>query len=64
MYVSMYRLPHICCTLVLEIHVRHEMLRVFQYIDVLMCVVHNCRLELLKSAMKHVKVIDEDRSGR
>ena len=66
LYLCMYHLPRICCTLVPEIYVRREMLRVFRYIDVLMCVIYNCmhstehqgRLELLMSA---VKIIDEDR---
>ena len=49
-----------------KIHVRPEMLRVFQYIDMLTCVIHlqfttalNCheQLELLVSAMNN---IDED----
>ena len=34
-YVSMYHLPRICRTLVPEIRVRPEMLRAFQYIEVL-----------------------------
>ena len=38
----MYHLPHVCHTLVLEIHVRPEIHRVFQYIDMLICVIHNC----------------------
>ena len=37
----MYQLPRVCCTLVSEIRVRPEMLRVFRYIDVLMCVIYN-----------------------
>ena len=65
-YLCIYRLPCICRTLVLEICVRPEILRVFRYIDVLTCVIYNCmhlteqqvRLELLVSA---VKIIDEDR---
>ena len=36
-YVSMYHLPRVCCTLVPEIRVCPEMLCVFWYIDVLMC---------------------------
>ena len=39
-YISMYHLPHICCTLVPEICVRPEMLRAFQYIDVLTCMIY------------------------
>ena len=70
MYVSiflcMYHLPRVCHTLVPEIHVRPEIIHVFQYIDVLTCVIYNCmhsneqqgRLELLVPA---VKIIDEDR---
>ena len=61
----MYHLPRVCRTLVPEIRVRPEMLCVFQYIDVLTCVIYNCtrlngqeRLELLVSAMNN---IDEDR---
>ena len=57
-YIIMYHLPRVCCTLVPEIRVCPEMLRVcpemlrvcpemlrvFQYIDVLMCtcVIYNC----------------------
>ena len=48
MYLCLYHLPSVCCTLVPEIRVHPEMLRVFWYIDV----------ELLVSAMK---IIDEDR---
>ena len=65
-YPSMYHLPRVFHTLVPEIRVRPEMLRVFQYIDVLTCVIYNSmhsteqqrRLELLVSA---VKIINEDR---
>ena len=39
MYLGLYHLPRICCTLVHEIHVHPEILCVFQYIDVLMCVI-------------------------
>ena len=35
-------LPRVCRTLVPEICVCPEMLRVFQYIDMLMCVIYNC----------------------
>ena len=41
-YLSVYHLPRVCHTLVPEIRVRPEVLRVFQYIDMLMCVVYNC----------------------
>ena len=65
MYLCMYHLPHVCRTLVPRIRVCPEMLRVFRYIDVLTCVIYNCRsteqqgqLQLLMSA---VKIIDEDR---
>ena len=66
LYLCMYHLPRICCTLVPEICVCPEMLCVFRYIDMLMCVIYNCmhstehqgRLELLVSAME---IIDEDR---
>ena len=61
-YLSMYHLPHACRTLVPKIHVRPKMLRVFQYIDVLTCVIYNCtrlngqerheRLELLVSVVQ------------
>ena len=65
-YLCMYHLPRICCTLVPEIHVRPEMLHAFRYIDVLTCIIYNCvhsteqqgRLELLMSA---VEIIDKDR---
>ena len=61
----MYHLPRVCRTLVPEICVHPEMLR----IDVLTCVIYNCtrqlngqerheRLELLVSAVNN---IDEDR---
>ena len=36
----------VCCTLVSEIRVSPEMLRVFQYIEVLTCVIYNCELLL------------------
>ena len=43
MYACMYlSLPRICRTLVPKICVCPEMLRVFQYIDVLTCVIYNC----------------------
>ena len=59
MYLSMYHLPRICCTLVPEICVCPEMLHVFQYIDVLTCMIYNYMhlteqqrgLELLVSAV-------------
>ena len=38
-YVSVYHLPCVCCTLVPDIHVCPEMLHVFRYIDV----VHDCQ---------------------
>ena len=65
MSVCMYHLPHIWCTLVPEIGVCPEMLRVFWYIAVLMCMIYNCvhsteqqrRLELLVPA---VIFINED----
>ena len=65
-FLCLYHLPRVCCTLVPEICVRPEIHRVFQYIDVLTCVMYNCmhsteqqgRLELLMYA---VKIIDEDR---
>ena len=40
LYVSNI-LPHVCRTLVPEIHVHPGMLRVFWYIDVLTCVIYN-----------------------
>ena len=43
-YLCLYHLPRICCTLVHEICVHPEMLCVFQYIDMLTCVIYNCRL--------------------
>ena len=62
----MYHLPRICCTLVPKIRVCPEILHVFRYIDVLMCVIYNCMhsteqqlnskddcLELLVSAMNN-----------
>ena len=39
--LSMHHLPLICHTLVPEIRVRPEMLHVFQYINVLMCMIYN-----------------------
>ena len=36
----MYHLPRVCRILVPEIRVRHEMLRVFWYIDMLTCVIY------------------------
>ena len=41
-YLCLYHLPCVCCTLVPEICVHPEMLRVFWYIDVLTCVIYNC----------------------
>ena len=47
MYICIYVsnilpiLPHVFHTLVLEIHVHPEMLRIFWYIDVLTCVIYN-----------------------
>ena len=40
----MYHLPRICHTLVPEIrvHTETEMVHVFQYIDMLTCVIYNC----------------------
>ena len=38
----MYDLPSVCCPLVPTICVRPKMLCVFQYIDVLSCVINNC----------------------
>ena len=55
----MYHLPCVCHTLVPKIHVRPEILLVFQYIDMLKCVVKSIhdsteqQLELL--------MINEDR---
>ena len=40
MYVSNI-FTRVCCPLIPEIRVCHEMLRVFQYIDVLTCVIYN-----------------------
>ena len=64
--VCLYHLPRVCRILVPEVYVRPEMLRVFQYIEVLTCMIYNCmhsteqqrRLELLMFAMN---IIDEDR---
>ena len=55
----MYHLPRVFRTLVPEIRVRPEMLRVFRYIDLLTCMIYNCihsteqqgQLELLMSAV-------------
>ena len=41
-YVSMYHLLRVCRTLVPEIRVCPEMLRVFRYINVITCVIYNC----------------------
>ena len=41
-YLCMYHLPYVCCTLVPKICVLPEMLDVFWYIDVLMCMIYNC----------------------
>ena len=63
----MYHLPRVCRTLVPEIRVRPEILRVFQYIDVLTCVIYNTRLngqerhERLELLVSAVNNIDEDR---
>ena len=42
--LSMYHLPHVCRTLVPEIRVCPEMLRVFQYIGLLTCVIYTTAL--------------------
>ena len=49
MYLSMYYLPHVCRTLVPKIRLHPEMLHVFRYIDVLMCVI---ALNLTSSKVK------------
>ena len=49
--VSIFHLPCVCRTLVPEIRIRSEMLRVFRYIDMLTCMVYSCQLS-----------IDDDRS--
>ena len=40
-YLCLYHLPHVCRTLVPEIRISPEILRVFRYIDVLMCMIYN-----------------------
>ena len=40
--ICLYHLLRVCHTLVPKIRVRPKMLRVFQYIDVLTCVIYNC----------------------
>ena len=57
MSVFMYHLPHVCRTLVPEIRVCPEMLRVFRYIDVLTCVIYN-----LTERSSAVKIINEEAS--
>ena len=42
-YLSMYHLPCVCHTLVPKIRVHPEMLHVFRYIDVLMCLMMNSK---------------------
>ena len=60
--VRLYHLPHICRTLVPKICVRPEMLRVFWYNDVLMCVIYNCMHSTKQQGrLSAVKIIDEDR---
>ena len=39
----MYHLPRVCRTPVPEISVRPEMRHAFWYIDVLTCVIYNCK---------------------
>ena len=55
----MHHLPHVRYTLVPEIRVRPEMLRVIQYIDVLMCVIYNLTEQQGRSS--DMKIIDQDR---
>ena len=57
----MYHLPHVCRTLVPEIYVRPEMLRVFWHIDMLTCVIYNEQQEWLELPVSAMKSIDEDR---
>ena len=57
--VSVYHLPQVCHTLVPEIHVRPEMLRVFRHIEVLMCVIYNLTEQQGRSSA--MKTINEDR---
>ena len=65
MYLCLYHLPRVCCTLVPEIRVCPKILHVFRYIDMLMCVIYNCtRLkshEQLKLLVSAVNNVDEDR---
>ena len=42
----MYHLPRVCHTLVPEICVRPKILHIFQYIDVLMCVIYTACTQL------------------
>ena len=61
--VSIYQLPCVCCTLVPEIRIRSETLRVFQYIDMLTCVIYNCQLSIdddRNYSLSAMKIIDED----
>ena len=62
----MYHLPRVCCTLVPKIHVNPEILIVFRYIEVLMCVIYNCMHSTVMTGTTRVsdsavKIIDEDR---
>ena len=42
MYLCLYHLPHVYCTLVPEICVCPDKLHVFRYIYMLTCVIYNC----------------------
>ena len=61
----MYHLPCVCRTLVPEIRVHPEILHVFRYIDMLMCVIYNCTQLNSKNYWSYLlsamKIINEDR---
>ena len=65
MYVGMYHLPRVCHTLVPEIRVHPEMLRVFRYIGMLTCMICNCTRLNTKDdwsySVSAMEIIDEDR---
>ena len=56
----MYHLPRVCCTLVPKICVHPEMLRVFRYIDMLMCVIYALHLHRTSRTTGATYVCRED----
>ena len=56
-YVYLYHLSHICRTLVPEIHVHHEMLHVFRYIDVVHVLLINVVVIVMTSEQQRPELL-------